>query len=165
MRNRASRVDVNLQQVRPRILCFDNSPCARRVQVSGGKLHAPALGIVHRLQMSVTGFAQREESIMSNEKPVPLKAVAVAALIAVVALVVVSLEAPRVITAPDAPLANVASAFLTADGPPPEASSDVVGSTVATQPSDLHASSTATEYFPSRFGAPQSAPEAPAPTF
>jgi len=133
--------------------------------VSGGKLHAPALGIVHRLQMSVTGFAQHEESIMSQDKPVSLKAVAVAALIAVVALVVVSLEAPRPIIAPDAPLANVANAFLTADGPPPGASSDAVGSTAATRSSDLHASSTATEYFPSRFGAPQGIPEAPAPTF
>jgi hypothetical protein len=142
--------------------------------VSGGKLHAPALGIVHRLQMSVTGFAQHEESIMSKEKLVPaegdriaapLKAVALVALIAVVALVVVSVEAPRLITAPDAPLANVANVFLTADGPSPEGSSGAAGSTAADRPTDLHASSAVTEYFPSRFGAPQSAPEAPAPTF
>jgi hypothetical protein len=142
--------------------------------VSGGKLHASARSIVHHLSMPVTGFAQREESIMSKEKLVhpegdrvaaPLKAVALIALIAVIALVVVSVEAPRLITAPDAPLANVAEIFLTADGPPPGASPSAERAKAAASPTDLHASVTASEYFPSRFGAPQGAPEAPVPTF
>jgi hypothetical protein len=95
----------------------------------------------------------------------PLKAVALIALIAVIALVVVSVEAPRLITVPDSPLANVAESFLTADGPPPVASPSVEKSKAATGPSDLHASVSVSDYFPSHFPAPKGAPEAPAPTF
>jgi hypothetical protein len=124
--------------------------------------------------MPVMGLAQREESSMSKEKLVkpegdrmaaPLKAVALVALIAAAAFVVVSIEAPRVMVAPDAPLAKTAEAMLTADGPPPEASRGDEKSTAASSPSDLHASATVSDYFPSHFPAPKGAAEAPAPTF
>ncbi len=94
----------------------------------------------------------------------PLKAAALIALMAVIALVVVSVDAPRMVTAPDAPLARVADAFLTADGPA-TATPDTARTTAATTPSDLHAAATTSEYFPSRFGAPKSAPEEPVSTF
>jgi hypothetical protein len=100
-----------------------------------------------------------------NRISVPLKAAALVALMAIIALVVVSVDAPRLITAPDAPLAKVADIFLTADGPPPGASREAVKAMATTVPPDLHAAAPASEYFPSRFAAPQGAPEAAPPTF
>jgi hypothetical protein len=120
------------------------------------------------------GIGAAEESIMSKAKHVQregeriaasLKAVLLFTVIGIVASVVVFVEVPQLIVAPDTPMANIAEVFLTADGPPPQASQGVQASHEAAGQADRHASASPSEYFPARFGAPTGAAEAPAPTF
>lgn len=93
-----------------------------------------------------------------------LKAVLLISVIGVLVSVFVAFEAPQVFVAPDEPLASVADASVAADGPR-LAAHDAASASAAAAPPDIHATATPSEYFPSRFGAPQSTPEEPVSTF
>jgi hypothetical protein len=98
--------------------------------------------------MQDTGIVQREESIMSKVTHVrpevgriaaPLKAAAIIVVLAVVALIVVSVDTPRSILALDAPPDRMADVFLAADGPAPGPSIGAQVPPVATAQAGQHA--------------------------
>jgi hypothetical protein len=92
-----------------------------------------------------------------------LKAVLLISAIGIVVSVFLAVRAPQIFVAPDEPIVRTAEVPPSVAGSPVAAQEALPPTTDSAQP-NLQATARS-DYFPSRSGAPQSVPGAPAPTF